>query len=683
MTFSFDGSQLASVLDDGRTIKLWDTTTGKCLNTEILDDDDRAVWIAFPCKSNTPIAVEVEAGRQGGEEPKAIVRFWDTASDRWDTVAPVDCAALISAAVFSPDGIWLAVADKAPDKGHIGIWDWARGDRTLRFPHGREPPHSMAYSPSRANLLASAHREEVCLWNPESGEALRSIRSMANDLTAFFFGGGRLVVANNASLRTWDPRTGGRLQTLEVTSHNDYSSPAALSGDGSRFVAAPDGNIRIWDVATRRRLGTLGGYYGEVLSLALSPDGARLASAGEGGIKVWDSSGGAEGEGGVSQASRDHGGVISVIAVAAGGTRMVSASQDAVKVWDTADGRCIWHLKPIDRDGSGGGDGRGGHGGADYVALSPDGSRLALMPVNGDKVQIWDLEKRERLNDIPYTALAPPSFSHDGTRVALVTQSHGLIRVRLWKFRGGGGGHAETPLKPNFDPKPLKPACVVFAPDGKRLAASVGDVMAVWAPISPETEPVQLPRRRADKTSTTTDTSTSGISSLCFSSDNEHIASSHKGGEIRIWSLQPATRIRTLQMPGGKGVDLVAFGINKVPTSAISTISKAACFGLGRAPSAAAARPFRLLTSVGVVTGDVMDSVSPSCGNEEGYGIDLDSGWITHGSERVMVLPPDHRPHCVAVVPAGPAWAPTVAAIVLGCRSGRVVSLCFPERTGL
>ncbi len=672
MAFSFDGSQLASVLDDGTRIKVWAVTTGQCLQTCHIRN--RVVWIAFPCQSSKLIAVAMETadGRQrDGQERalKTIVHFWDTANDRWNTVPCLDFATITSAAVFSPNGIWLAAADKTD----VGIWDWARGDRTLHFPHSHDPPHAMAFSPQRANLLASAHRREVCIWNPETGEALKRVRSTANDLTAFSLYGKnlKLVVANNASLKTWNPRTGKHLQTLDVPFHIDYSSQAALSADGSRFVTAPDGDIRIWDVGMRRRLRTFSGYCGNVLSLALSPDGTRLASAGETGLKIWDSKGESAREDRDSQAPRDHGSDIPAISVSAGGSRMVSASKDAVRVWDTAEGKCLWHLTlqssaEGDRDDGGSSD-DGGDGGAEHVALSPDGTKLALVPVNGDTIQIWDLGTRKREQVIQDTPLAAPAFSHDGTRIAVLTATTKRIRVKLWNL-SGGRGYYERPLDAERSPKPLTSSCVVFAPDGSGLAASLEDVITVWTPISPETKPVQLlPLPKASET--IYDTSASSIRSICFSSGGGYIAASYEGGHIGIWNLQRIACLGILRMPDGQAIDIVAFTVIKTTEGHV-------------------ARTFRLLTSAGVLAYDMTGPASGTGGNEgrweprrEGYGIDADRGWITKDSERVLLLPLDHRPRCVAVVPAGPNLA--VGAIAMGCHSGRVVSLRFSDRLGI
>ncbi|KAL2138346.1 hypothetical protein VTI28DRAFT_6959 [Corynascus sepedonium] len=564
MAFSPDSSQFALVLRGGSEIKVWDTTTGQCLHTRILDNGIKATWIVFPSKNNTPIAVGVRNEQQTEleKDQKMIVQFWETASNRLDTLSSLDSTESIKATVFSPDGIWLAAANNS----HIDIWDWARGDRILRFPHGREPPHSMAYARSSANLLASAHDFEVCIWNPESGEALRSVRSTANDLVAFLFDEDRLVVANNAILRTWDSHTGRHLQTLDVLSHDNYNSPAALSADGSRFVAAPDENIRIWDVATKRRLRTLEGYYGRVYSLSLSHDGVRLASIGDSGLKIWDSALYQSTGKGISRAARDHNGDIFAIAVAARGARMVSASRDAVKVWNTADGRCLLHLNPVSVTESDGDWGDWGNGGARNVALSPDGTRLALMPVHGDSLQIWDLRTRKMYESIPWTALTAPSFSPDGSRIAFLTTSYGSTSIKVWKL-AYDGGHSEELLKLNLASKSLGLACVVFAPDNRKLAASVGDVITVWDSTSPDKKTVQLLPPRVDKTS---NMCTSGIRSLLFSSDGDHIAAAHKDGKIHIWNLQHGTQLETVQMPDRNGVELVAFTIGDSNTSAIN-----------------------------------------------------------------------------------------------------------------
>lgn len=64
----------------------------------------------------------------------------------------------------------------------------------------------------------------------------------------------------------------------------------------------------------------------------------------------------------------------------------------------------------------------------------------------------------------------------------------------------------------------------------------------------------------------------------------------------------------------------------------------------------------------------------------QGYGVDASSGWVTWDSNKVLWLPPAYRPDSTALLPPEPG-ASTPSAIVLGCRSGRVVVLRFP--TGL
>ena len=668
--FSCDGNQLASVLDKGSTVKVWDATTGECLQTLALES--KVAWVAFPWQdgNKTVMAVAMDAatdeGHGGRLTYRTVVRFWDAASHQWDPIRALDCATVISTAVFSPEGTWLAGADDS----RIVIWDWERGDRTLSFPHRRDTPHAMAYAPSDTRLLASAHRSSVLIWNPESGAELRRVDGTANDIVAFFPDGAKLVVANNALLKTWDPRTGEHLQTLEVPSPHEYASPVALSTDGSHFAAAPRGNMRIWDVATRRRLRTLTGYHLEVRSLVMSRDGSRLASADDAGVKIWDCGPGPDASARDSEAARHHARDISAIVVSAGGTKMASVSEDAVKVWDPADGKLLWQLPSEPANGN-------NHGGAECVALSPDGTRLALVPVYGDKVQIWDFKTPKPIDFMPETPLAAPCFSPDGNRVAVLAASQHQIRAKLWNLSRGRGYYEPRYLHVRSSSKVLNTACLAFSPDGNSLAAALNGEITLWTQIPPEPpQPGRQPPPTPEsiKHLVPQGQRTTDIISLCFSSDNNHLAASHKGGKISIWSVKLASCPGTLQVPDGKGVDLIAFTKENATTS-----------------SGTIALRCRFLTNAGVMTwtGNVVDpesaagagtlSVKWEC-RREGYGVDVSGSWITKGAEKVLLLPSENRPGCVTVVPRWTDGTPTVAAIVLGCRSGRVLSLCFRER---
>jgi WD40 repeat protein len=615
--FSPDGTWLAAALQSDccgetkRKVQVWDVVTGNRVWTL----RDAGGWMAFP--PNSSLLGTTAAGAGG-------VRFWDLAKGAWHhrVIDLLD----ISAAAFSPDGVWLAAADG----DYLGIWDWERGDRALRFCHGAaSSAGSVAYS-ADSTRLASAHRGEVRIWNAGSGSQLRCISNVEATLVAFSpesSAGGKLISVSNESLVTWSTETGERLGMLDVLSEHDVYSAAALSIDGRYFAAAPEGTITTWDTATRRRLQTLQGYDKRVRSLVFSPDGRQLATMGAWGLRLYRAA--AATDGGVLRATRDHPDKISILRLApgGGGTIMLSASASTIKIWDLAvQGHRPREIKTA-------------KGGILDVALSHDGGRLVTLSSRED-AEVWDTETGRRLQTIPDYCVAA-SFSSEGARIAILTASGTLkiwvpaeqryVRVfqqpALRETRGGEFGAGS----------------VVFAPDG-RIATSLDRVIRLW----------RLGSRSC--TQTLADDATAKV--LLFSSDGRRLAASYHD-RIKIWDLAGGCCLQTLDARGSRRVNVVAFDA-------------------GRS---------QLLTDVGLFLLDDKDISRTGTGTEnagreirrQGYGVDADSGWVMWNSDKMLWLPPAYRPDSTAVLLPEPG-ASTPSTIALGCRSGRVVVLRFPTK---
>ncbi|KAL8371663.1 hypothetical protein RB595_001454 [Gaeumannomyces hyphopodioides] len=609
VAFSPDGAWLAAALqgDRGceavRQVQVWDVVTGNAVWTL----DGAGGWLAFP-----PHHLLLGTVTGPGE-----VRFWDLAKGLWHrrVISPLDIPASAAAAVFSPDGVWLA----ATDGDHIAVWDWARGDQALLFPHLSTACHSVAYSAGGARL-ASAHTKEIRVWNAHSGSLLRTVSTGVDTWVAFSPdpAGGRLVSASTQSLMTWDADTGDLLGALNVPSKHDRYVAVAVSPDGSRFAAAPDEAIITWDTATRRRLQTIQGYDHKVRCLAISPDGRQLASLGRRGLRLYRA---ASADGDVLAAARDHPERIGAIRVSAGGATMVSASESAINVWDLGGDAC----RPRKVQGT--------HKGILDVALSPDGATLVSLSSCQD-VAVCDTKTGNRLKVIPYRAFAA-SFSPDKQQIALLTSAG---QVRVWDLAKGRCVHAFAQVAAAAAGGELGVGSVAFGPGG-HVATSSGQTIQFWKMFLEKS------------TKLVEDDSTAR--SLAFSSDGARLAASYSD-VVKIWDTTTGSCLQTLDTAGCR-VNVVAFD---------------------------AAKP-QLTTDVGVVLLDEASPAAGEAGSArrglhlQGYGVDASSGWVTWGSEKVLWLPPAYRPDSTAVILPGPG-ASTPSAIALGCRSGRVVVLSFP-----
>jgi WD40 repeat protein len=101
----------------------------------------------------------------------------------------------------------------------------------------------------------------------------------------------------------------------------------------------------------------------------------------------------------------------------------------------------------------------------DALAISPDGSRVAVAPVNAPP-ELWDIAsaKRRAILATPFGGSNALDFSPDGTRLASADEDTG---IRLYD--------AEGLLRTTVDDFPLESFALAFTPDGKHLVLGGAD----------------------------------------------------------------------------------------------------------------------------------------------------------------------------------------------------------------
>jgi WD40 repeat protein/serine/threonine protein kinase len=410
---------------------------------------------------------------------------------------------------------------------------------------------SVAYSPDGKRLATAGGEIEqgkeslpsigvVKVWDAQTGKELLSLKDQRGQFTSVAFSpdGKRLasVAAIKGDVKVWDAQTGKELVTIQIGQFSGQC--VAFSPDGKRLVTGgrPDppewkvGIVQVWDAETGKELLTLKHSLG-VTGVAFSPDGKHLVATSlsfsgwevHGGLKVWDAQTGEE------RLSVEGG--AQCVAYSPDGKRLATVAvvgeqgkdpRSTVKVWNAETGKEILSIQ-------------GGffHSRSTRsVVFSPDGKRLAGGS-SENTVKVWDAEAGDELFTLKghSAAVGGVSFSPDGSRLA---SASGDKTVKVWD------------AQPSQNPLTLKGLGnvrgVALSPDGERLAVAADGTVKVR------------------DTQTGKELITLKGHSMAYSPDGKGLATAYifreqgKGfvNEVKVWDAKTGEELLTI--PRGVGI---------------------------------------------------------------------------------------------------------------------------------
>lgn len=409
---------------------------------------------------------------------------------------------------FSPNDRLLASGNM---NGMVRLWDVQTGQevRTIRSGLIPAPIFRVAFSPDGQQLAGAVETgffPEARVWNTATGEQLFTLNGHQGDILSVVYApvGRRLATTSwDHSVKIWDSSTGKELRTIR--GHREAVTDAAFSPDGLQLATAGwDGTVKVWDVATGQERFSCPAHVGEIWSVAYSPDGKKVASGHlDGAIRLWDAADGRE-----LLNWHAHFAPVQCVVFSRDGQRLVSASWDrTIKFWDPRKGEEILTLRQHNDTVS-------------SLAFSADGQRLASGSWDGTVVVRSAAPVSERA---PHEIMT--LHGHKGIICSVAYSSDGqLLASAGWD----GDVHvwdAQTGQQTRTFPGPGGMLIGVrFAQDGRSLAAGGSNgVVKLWDAVTGR----EIRTLRGPEP---------GCWSMAYSSDGRLVASAESfKGTVHIW----------------------------------------------------------------------------------------------------------------------------------------------------
>lgn len=197
--FSPDGKTIASAIDE-KTIRLWDTETGKLTNS-LTGHTDYISSIAFSPDGATIASVSKDK----------TVRLWDIATGQQKSILTGHTDGVYSVA-YSPDGKTIVTGAWYGDRV-IRMWD-ATGNAKLPLRIVGGAVVSMAYSPD-GTILATSSSSVVRLWDAATKQPKKTLTGHKGRVDNFAFspdGNTIATVSTDGTMILWDVTQLGELK---------------------------------------------------------------------------------------------------------------------------------------------------------------------------------------------------------------------------------------------------------------------------------------------------------------------------------------------------------------------------------------------------------------------------------------------------------------------------------------
>jgi WD40 repeat protein len=410
----------------------------------------------------------------------------------------------VTAAVFSPDGKYIATASR-DNTSKIG--DTISGKVIAILPHV-DRVKALAFSQNGEYLATGSRDGDLHLWDAISGMEIWSVKLNNTTNAVAFSPDGRFIGTGSSDgiVGLWDARSGHKVREME---HQDAVRSIVFSPGGKYMAtASDDGTARIWDAFSGDETANLP-HDNKVKIAVFSPDGRYLATGGDDNTAhLWNV------PSGIEVTNFTHTDSVNSIAFSPDSKYLAVASENhqVVRVLDIEtkkEAARMFHEMGVSK-----------------VIFSPDGKFIATASFD-KTARVWDAFKgweRARMTHEGY--VIDVNFSPDGKYIATASADN---TAKIWDIdrirevsRLDSDGYVEA---------------IDFSPDGKYLAtASLDGEAYIWDAISGR----KIFSNR----------STGSVIDIAFTPDAKYLVTSGDDHAAHIWDIINNSKVLRLNHSG-------------------------------------------------------------------------------------------------------------------------------------
>ena len=497
LSFTADGTLLASLEQRGGPVRLWDVATGAPSATAGLPEGQRFSAVALAPDTTILALTSHDDGR---------VRLWDVVSGVPATIVSGARCREAADLTFSPDGQILACASSADNT--IQMWDLFTEEEIASL--GAGLVHSVAFSPDGRLLAAGVDDGTVTLWDVTEWTGLRprALVKISGDNQQGALGA---ELADPYIVEVWDqngdPLPGARVVFRVISGGGEISGRYTVKEVTTGQDGRAEANLTLGSEPGANTVKVLLGGRERLTFHALGVGTPEVAMA-DFDYPRMDLPAGATvrlGRGSIGSSDR-------ALSFSPDGLLAVASAAGAW-LYEAEDPERLFWL-PIEK--------------AQSVAFSPNGVTLALAVAAWDEgsLTLWDLETRTQISTLmdawPVRYVA---FSPNGSRVVF---GGWVPELQLWD--------AETDRTATLEGHTSPGTSAAFSPDRTVLASGEEDgTVRLWNPETGVNTAVLEGHRHI-------------VNSVAFSSDGAILASASASGDgsVGLWDVATEARTGTL-----------------------------------------------------------------------------------------------------------------------------------------